>query len=264
VVTATQLIRQAALKVGSIEIKPGKVITYADLPLQAVEDETCWLCGGETDGKGIPTKKGIKDTFTDHPWARGQGSKSLCSGCAFCLNNRSLRNYSILATAGELCHPSRADWREILLDPPEPPFVACLAVSGQKHLSFKAPINLSRETFTIALEEQMVEVAPTKLAVCLEAVENLYAYFTKDEIMTGRYRQHRIQECGLARWQELETAVESWRGTRLFELALFVAQKKEKPALIRKEVYQNVPIQAAVTGAKTTNPGPSQPRFEWE
>lgn len=260
-ITATQLIRQAAIKTGSIEVKPGKVITYEDPPLQAVEDDICWLCGGETGGRGIPTKKGIKDTFTDHPWARGQGSKSLCAGCTFCLGNRNLRNYSILATADGLRHPGRADWREILLHPPEPPFVACLAVSGQKHLSFKAPVNLSREVFTVALEEQMVEIVPAKLAACLEAVENLYLYFTKDEIATGRYSQHRIQECGLARWQELETAVEPWRGTRLFELALFVAQKQDKPS--PGEVEKSVLSSAPAARSQAKNPEPAQLGFEW-
>lgn len=262
-ITATQLIRQAAIKTGSIEVKPGKVITYEDPPLQVVDDAICWLCGGETGGRGIPTKKGIKDTFTDHPWARGQGSKSLCAGCTFCLGNRSLRNYSILATADGLRHPGRADWREILLHSPEPPFVACLAVSGQKHLSFKAPVNLSREVFTVALEEQMVEIVPAKLEACLEAVENLYLYFTKDEIATGSYSQHRIQECGLGRWQELDAMLQPWRGTRIFELALFVAQKQEKPEPDHKEVYQNAPVQAVVTGAKAADPGPTQIGFEW-
>ena len=162
--TATQLIRHAALKTGSLEVKPGKVITYADPPLRPVDDTVCWLCGGETGGQGVPTKQAIKPTFTDNPHARAQESKSLCSGCAFCLSMRELRNYSILAAADGLRHPSRADWREILLDPPEPPFVMCLAVSGQKHISFKAPVNLNREITTVALEEQLINVTNDRLA----------------------------------------------------------------------------------------------------
>jgi len=264
-ITATQLIRQAALKTGSIEVKADKMIVYEDPPLQNVSDHICWLCGGETGGKGIPTKKGIKDTFTDHSWARGQGSNSLCPGCAFCLGNRPLRNYSILATSDRLRHPSRAEWRGILLAPPEPPFVACLAVSGQKHLAFKAPINLSQEVFTVALEEQLIEVVPAKLAACLEIVEDLYIYFTKDEIATGRYSQHRIQECGLARWERLDAALEPWRGSRLLELALFVAQKSEQPqeGPCHQGVIPHGMASTAHAGAKATDPGTAQLRFEW-
>jgi len=150
--TASQLIHNAALKTGKIEMHGEKTIEYSDVQTDAVDDAVCWLCGGETGGMGLPTKKAIKPTFTDHPHARGQRSKSICSGCAFCLSMRELRNYSILATRDSLDHPTRAQWREILLNPPVPPFVMCLAVSGQKYLTFKAPINLEREYFIVLLE----------------------------------------------------------------------------------------------------------------
>jgi CRISPR type IV-associated protein Csf1 len=249
--TASQIIRQAALKTGRIEVKPGKVIQYADPPLEPVPDTICWLCGGETGGLGMPTKKGIKPTFTDHPYARGQGSKSLCAGCAFCLSMRELRNYSILASPAGLQHPSRAVWREILLSPPEPPFVMCLAVSGQKHLFMKAPVSLDRRMFTVMLEEQAVHVIPEKLGVCVEAIEALYIYFSKDEIATGRYSQNRIKECGLRRWEELEGEIAYWRGRPLFDLALFVAQKREKPKEEKPEVRPYEPPPATDTGGNT-------------
>lgn len=130
--TTSQLIYQAALKTGQTEIKPGKIIHYTKPKLQDVPDDTCWLCGGETKGRGMLTKKAIKVTFTDHPYARGQESTSVCAGCAFCLSLRALRNYSILATPKGIQHPSRAKWREVLTNPPEPPFVACLAISRKK------------------------------------------------------------------------------------------------------------------------------------
>ncbi len=263
--TASQLIRQAALKTGQLEVKSGKVIGYADPPLQPVSDETCWLCGGETGSQGMPTKKGIRPTFTDHSYARGQGSKSLCAGCAFCLSMRELRNYSILASPAGLRHPTRADWRETLLNPPEPPFVMCLAVSGQKHLSFKAPVNLDRRMFTVMLEEQAIHVMPEKLEYLLEAVEALYIYFSKQEITTGRYSQHRIKECGLRQWEELEGRLEYWRGRPLFDLALFVAQKREKPEgekieqekATKPEVRPHEPPPAVDGSRERKNPEPA-------
>jgi len=211
-------------------MREGKIIQYADPPLAHVEDQICWLCGGEVAGnQGMPTKKAIKPTFTDHPYARCQASVSICAGCAFCLSARELRNYSILATSTRLQHPFRSQWRDILIHPPEPPFVMCLAVSGQKHLSFKAPVNLDQRRFTVMLEERAVHVIPTKLKYCIEAVEDLYVWFSKDEIATGRYSQHKIKECSLRRWEDLEIVVAGWREMPLFDLALFVAQKREKP-----------------------------------
>ncbi len=261
--TASQLIRQGALKTGRIEVKPGKVIQYADPPLEPVPDATCWLCGGETGGQGMPTKKGIKPTFTDHPYARGQGSESLCAGCAFCLSMRELRNYSILASPAGLQHPSRAVWREILLSPPEPPFVMCLAVSGQKHLFMKAPVNLDRRRFTVMLEEQAVHVIPEKLGACVEAIEALYIYFSKDEIATGRYSQNRIKECGLRRWEELEGEIAYWRGRPLFDLALFVAQKRERPEEEMPEVKDHGLVERPDSSAKRKDTQSIQQSLQW-
>mgnify|MGYP000928194706 CR=1 FL=1 len=274
IITASQLIRQAALKTKQLELqgaKGVKVIDYADPPLEPVPDHTCWLCGGEiADGRGMPTKKAIKPTFTDHPYARGHGSSSVCAGCAFCLSARTLRNYSILATgAGLLQHPSRAEWREILCNPPEPPFVMCLAVSGQKHLSFKAPVNLDRDHYALLLEEREIFASPDRVKQVISTVEALYSYFTKDEIATGRYSQHRIRECGIARWERLEAGVAEWRGRPLFDLALFVAQKKEpepEPEIKEepREVVKVEPSSAAHGRGKGGDKTPAgQMQLDW-
>ncbi len=232
--TASQLIRQAALKTGGVKVRD-KAIKYADPELSDIPDQTCWLCGGETGGRGMPTKKAIKSTFTDHPYARGHGSNSVCPGCAFCLSAHPLRNYSILATTDRLQHPSRAEWRDILTGPPEPPFAMCLAVSGQKHLFFKAPVNLDKRCFTVLLEEREIFVIPDRLGQVVGVVEALYAYFTKEEIRTGRYGQRRIRECGIGRWEQMEAGISEWRGRPLFDLALFVAQKTEPQEVVKSE-----------------------------
>ena len=256
--TASQLIRQAALKTSIVKVRE-KEINYTDPPLIDTSDQVCWLCGGETGGKGLPTKKAIKPTFTDHPCARGYGSSSICPGCAFCLTARELRNYSILATTDRLSHPSRAEWREILINPPEPPFVMCLAVSGQKHLSFKAPVNLERGHYAVLLEEREIFVTPGRIEQAIEAVEALYAYFSKAEIETGRYSQHKIKQCGISRWGQLEAAIENWRGRPLFDLAVFVAQKREVEEVTEKSGL----AQCAVGKTERKNKEPVQRTIEW-
>lgn len=253
--TASQLIREAALKTDTYEFKPGKIVEYKDSELQPVSDKLCWLCGGKIDGLGMPVSKAIKPTFTDHPYARGHGSTSLCSGCAFCLSYRELRNYSILATKDGINHPSRAEWRDLLLNPPEPPFVICLAVSGQKHLSFKGIVSQNKEFFDVLLEEQVVSIVPNLLSCCLQAIEHMYIYFTKDEIQTGNYSQNRIKEMGLDRWLEGEKQVSKWRKKRIFEIALFVAQKQKKP-----EVN---PDEKTESRHDKRNTEPVQEMFKW-
>jgi hypothetical protein len=59
----------------------------------------------------------------------------------------------------------------------------------------------------------------------LETIEKLYAVFNKTEILTGNYGQNRIKQFGINRFQEVETKVAPYRGTRLFDLGVFVSQK---------------------------------------
>lgn len=227
IMTATAFIRQAALRTGTVPVAMGKVVQYQDVLMVDVKDARCWLCGGPTGGKGQPIKKAIKPTFTNVDMARAHSSKSLCPGCVFCLSFRELRNYSILASADGLRHPTRAEIRDILLEPPEPPFVLCIAESGQKHLTFRVQVAYSRDGYPVQVEETRVCVERPVLAEWLNAVETLYTVFSKEEIKTGRYGQNRIKQFGMAKFQEVEARVAGHRGTRLFDLAVFVAQKRE-------------------------------------
>lgn len=252
--TPTQFIRRAALQTGTVvtptpwKKKPAdkKVrkseasqvevggfvgVAMADHGMQNVGDARCWLCGGQTKYRGLPVKKAILDTFTDRDKARWPQSKSVCPGCAFCLSYLSLRNYSILATEQGLRHPTRAEIRALLLDPPEPPFVLCIAVSGQKHLHFRAQVAYSQDGYPVQMEETSVCVWRRPLGEWLEAIEDMYSVFSKEEIRSGRYSQGRIKQYGLGRFQEAEAVLAPHRGTRLFDLAVFVAQKQETPAV---------------------------------
>lgn len=255
--TATQVIRQAALQTGTYEFKEGKAVTYVDADLQPTEDAHCWLCGGDTGGQGVSTKKAIKPTFTDNPYARCPESKTLCPGCAFSISYRELRNYSIVASPAGILHPTRVALKEILLRPPVPPFVICIAVSGQKHITFKASVNYDKTEFEVMLEEQRVMVKPREFLDCLRVVEIMYIYFTKDEIGTGHYSQNRIREMGLMAWESCEREVKPWRGTRIFELVLFVAQKGEKPEVKDDAAEENH------TGASGKGTEPVQGSIEW-
>lgn len=234
--TATELIYRAAMRVGSVPLANGKTARYEDIKAIKTDDTACWLCGSSTNSEGVPTKKAIKPTFTDGPLAKAPHSTVICKACAFCLSYRQLRNYSIVATSTSLQHPTRQELRGILLNPPDPPFVICIAVSGQKWLHIKAQVAYSRDNYPVQMEDTEVLVEPAILAELLDPIEELYtggfrktAY--KDipgEIEEGAYEPWKIQKFGIGRWEELESKIAPWRGTRIFQLALFVAQKKEE------------------------------------
>jgi CRISPR type IV-associated protein Csf1 len=237
------------------------VVEYSPFPAEDVEDGICFLCGGETHGKGQPTKKAIKPTFTDMPYARALDSNAVCDACAFCLSYRELRNYALVATETELMHPGRPQVKDLLLNPPEPPFVICIAVSGQKWIHFKSQVNYSREAFSVNLEEGQVKVEPAKLRTMLETIEYLYAVFSKEEILSGRYNQKRIKDFGMDRFSKNEDLITELRGSRLFGLAVFVAQKQEKPE--PQEVKKGVAVAEIDAGGRAENQGPAQLGFNW-
>lgn len=233
---ATGMIYHAAMKMKTVPLANGKAAVYKDVQAVKTNDPLCWLCGSPTGGQGILVKAAIKPTFTDGALARAPQSDAICKACAFCLSYRELRNYSIVATPEALRHPTRAELREILLSPPEPPFVICAAVSGQKWLHIKAQVAYSRDNYPVQLEDTIVIVQLDMLAKILEPMEELYtAGFRKSaykdmpgEIEDGAYESWKIQKFGIERWDELEAKIAPWRGTRIFRLALFVAQKKEE------------------------------------
>ena len=223
---AVRLIYEAAMKTPEVVTPSGKTVIYE--PAKDGElSGRCWLCGCETE-TGHPKKKIIKPTFTDHDLAAIPWSDVVCEHCAWALSYRELRNYSILATGDGLYHPTRAQIREAILNPPDPPFLLCVAESGQRWLHFKANVNLTNKGFGVRMDNFDVIVSPELFKRALDPVEKLYQTFTKAEIESGNYQSHRIREFGLDRWEQLEKVVGPTRKSSLFQLVLFVAQREEK------------------------------------
>lgn len=225
-ISAAELIYNAAMKTPTVALANNKTAEYTPLEYGNLSG-TCWLCGAETT-QGIPKKKAIKPTFTDADCAKSPLNDLVCEHCNWALSWRTLRNYSILATQEGLQHPTRPELREILLNPPEPPFLLCIATSGQKWLYFKAKVSFRRQNYPVMLEEVPVTVNTELLAKVLKPVETLYGSgFSKAEILSGEYKPVNINKFGMRRWEDAENQITKYRGTRMFELAVFVAQKGE-------------------------------------
>jgi hypothetical protein len=191
----------------------------------------CRTCG--LDGEGLPFAKWVKPTFTDHD--KLTAGEIICRACQFCFDDhvaeltrrvgkdklQRMRNYSHFVVGGEWTPLSKGDkrrMRELLFADPD---VAVIAVSGQKHIIFRARPGWWQ------IEEQSRRPFPRELAAVLDPVETLYAGFAKAEIETGRYSQARILKFGFPRWRELDAAIKPLRGTPALELALFLAQREE-------------------------------------
>lgn len=198
----------------------------------------CRFCGRSSSGR--PFGDWVRPTFVD--WDKLVGGEIVCDGCFFWLDEASMelahrmgkekpqrmRNYSHFIMAGEwmpLSKGDKAQMRGLLLAQPFPE-LAAIAVSGQKHIVFRARWNPPRALAGwVQLEEAAVFVEPAELGRLLAVVEMLYAGSSKAEISSGNYRQHRIRKLGLDRWHGAERQIQNLRGSPLFDLALFLAQK---------------------------------------
>lgn len=213
-------------------------------------DPDCWLCGGETGGVGWPFALAIPPTYTNHTLAARPMSASVCQPCAAMGSKETWERYvatvpdaglksghamswrcysHVFHRFGHEC-PNRARWRELLLDPPEPPFLLVVALSGQKHLIFRSRIAHSRDAYPVQFEEAALLVHRAEFAACLADVETVYALgFSKDSILSGRYHPAQTMKVGIGAWRTAEAAIVPWRTRqpRLLELACHVAKREE-------------------------------------
>lgn len=122
----------------------------------------CNLCGVEIKDGRITAKKFFGSNYMDWTLHKNPESTYICKSCTFCLGMNPigriiLLRYPVVAEKTlHLCN--REQFREYVLNPPEPPFVMIFPTSQKKHLFSKAKISYSREKFFCNLEETIVYV----------------------------------------------------------------------------------------------------------
>lgn len=205
------------------------------------KDDVCWLCGGSTHGHGWPRRVALPDTFCDHNGASRLDSDTVCQACAATSSSEGWRQYaaaypernlwlwfpekegkkprsfswlyqSHIFRPGHHESPDRARWRQVLTDPPQPPFLAIMAINGKKQILFRGRISHGRDAFWVQADEQRILVRPGLFAECLHAFEDLYNHgFSKDSIVSGDYHTGQMAKVGLNKWRKLEEAIRPWR-----------------------------------------------------
>ena len=200
----------------------------------------CRICGKATEG--APFTSWVKDTFTNYDLLHP--GEIICDACLFWFDQHStdlqhimgkdkpqkMQNYSHFVIGGEWMPVSKGDKPQMtrLLLANSFPELAAIAVSGQKHIAFRARRNPPNQSNGwIQFEEQSVWVDQDRLTAMLAMVEELYTVFSKGEIESGNYFPKRILDFGMQRWLLLEETVKPIRKTILFQLALFLAQRSD-------------------------------------
>lgn len=141
----------------------------------------CFFCGAPCD-ESYPRDKHISDTFTGWGDVAFSRSRFICSGCVIATDeaDRSLRPrmYSWIITASSALRYSKGKIPEIrqwCLAPPTPPFALVVAVSGQKHLLYRAPVNHVSGIVTAQVELEQVTYRPSELSARLSLAMEICA-----------------------------------------------------------------------------------------
>jgi hypothetical protein len=232
----TRFLYEAAANSAAIYTPKGEEVSVHPLIIGEEVGECAFRSCMRKTKRGHERQSVIKKTFTDHQYLTD--SQVVCEYCVWAIGAavkdasqggvRWLRNYSLYATEDALCLMTYAQWREVLsAPPPAVPYLACVAVSGQKWLSFKASLGYSRLAWQVMFEERKLFFAPKAFGLLVEPMEGLYSAFSKDSIRSGDYRGDPVPLGGEEVMEHLEAKIARHRGSDLFELALRCAQKHE-------------------------------------
>lgn len=199
------------------------------------EKGICRITGKESTG--LKFDEWVKDTFTDH--ASLYPGIIISNEALFSFEESSeliaektnkekpqrFRTYSHIVANGEWYVLTKAQKKEIYdLMINNEPDVCVISDSGQRHLLFKHKIG------TWQFEDQFIQRDKETLTkIKLLGDELINNNFSKAEMLSGNYIQHRIMKYGVKKWREIEKILISYRGSAIFDLAIWLSQKQGEP-----------------------------------
>jgi len=166
--------------------EPEKPMTTPQLLARAIHGpcfdgpHRCFFCGAAC-GEEFPATAHVSDTFTAYGEVARPDSRFVCGGCVMATDeaDRSQRprmfSWIIAGEAKRIPKSDVATLADACLSPPDPPFAIVLAVSGQKHLLYRTPVNHGREVVTVALETERITFRPEELADRLSMCKRIAA-----------------------------------------------------------------------------------------
>jgi CRISPR type IV-associated protein Csf1 len=206
-------------------------------------DNKCYYCGSLCSDKYVKNKY-VKKTFTNRDIVKYPESGFVCGSCVETMSS----DYSVVLFDGELREHSRVRlycWvitennkkaytkkhisllREIILNPPDPPFIIVLADGGKKQLLFRSEIAYDKNIFPVMLEEKIIIVNRNLLNERLELADKLSAPLGKIAIKNKLEIGHLIQ---IEKYYGHLDFYEKWKNIYsepMSQLAVWLAKNKE-------------------------------------
>lgn len=214
----------------------------------------CYLCGETSPtGTAIARKDALGPGFTDHDQAKRRDATHVCVPCVWLLGGKppdTFRLWSVVYRTDRIAAPSnpkatydhgphthctsKSDVSEIvdvLLSPPDGPWICGVADSGQIHILPWSTINRGRE-WSVLYERVRVDSDSNTFARVLYHVTSLLAAgFIREDVETLAPHPSKLAKYGLEVWRQHARPLEQWRRSGLLALAI---------ALTRKESYADV------------------------
>jgi len=194
-----------------------------------VGDERCFYCGTECESDPeMSVKKKVAKTFTNHDEVKHPSSQYICRGCdeslSSCIDlvlldgekreSQRVRTYSWIITQDDRIAATKAHiplLRNVVCNPPVPPFSIVLSDSGKKQLVFRAPVSLSTEEYSVMLEDETVIVNRNTFPDILMAADYAASMVGKTGLLEstsfGYYSAVQKYENGIEvyeRWLEIQ------------------------------------------------------------
>jgi hypothetical protein len=214
----------------------------------------CYICGDKNASKPLV----LKDSFTDHSLCQAPQSKNLCDRCYDCLDGKYKqcwyqkadgkvsklwgRNWSWLVSEKESYPqfkegkdgllevfnlPTRELTRKWIVNPPEPPFTICIAVSGQKHTYPFSQISYSQDLIPITFEKTIINWRKDDKFYLNLFEEFMSLGFSKTEIVSGDYSPIKLTSIDVDAFLAKDKYLAIVRNTSLMDLLSYIAIKPE-------------------------------------
>jgi len=176
---------------------------------------------------GCDTEHGHSNTLISNNFTAGDrlgGGDVVCPECLYVYNEPTYRKRAWVVTESTFSEVKRENAKELLLNPPEPPFVIYLTQSWKKQ-GFVNLINRVQESqtdYTIGLDYELIEVNTKKLEkYCTLISDILDKKITKTELSTGNFKAKSYEKLGYD--IELIEKIKTLVGNPLWNLAIFVS-----------------------------------------
>lgn len=214
---------------------------------------TCCVCGKLTR-VGFKAKDYIKNArFTNFDILQEPTSQVICENCATCISNADLRRKNFIADKNHIEFLQKNDVENVIFDLKnhvESEFVVCMTQSFKKHNSFKATVNIDASKFVVQLEDDKFTIDTQIHKHLYDVMNEMYLFFSKDEIATGDYNYISLKEFGLDKFNYCENEIKSYRASMVFDFLLYILNSERRNEAVKERLKAKKEAEKFVKGKK--------------